>query len=227
MKLIALDTSSAACSVALSLEDAVFERHAVLPKEHTRLLMPMIGEVLAEAGTNLRELDAVVLGNGPGSFIGLRIAASVAQGLCYGGGLELLPLSSLEAVANEALQLSAAEGIAVAQDAHMNEVYLARFRRGDGALAVPEGEAELHPIGRIEALAGTASIRWHAAGAGWRRYPELLENNEELLAGVIDVQWPRARYLLEPGRRALLDGRAIAPDALVPAYVRTRVVADT
>jgi tRNA threonylcarbamoyladenosine biosynthesis protein TsaB len=224
MKAIALDTSSVACSVALGLEGEVFERHAVLPKEHTRLLMPMIEEVLAEAGTNLRELDAVVLGNGPGSFIGLRIAASVAQGLCYGGGLKLLPLSSLEAVANEALQVSTAERIAVAQDAHMNEVYLARFRRGDGALAVPEGEAELHAIGRIDALAGTASMRWHATGAGWQRYPELLEKNEGVLAGVIDVPWPRARYLLEPGRRALLDGRAIAPDALVPAYVRTRVV---
>jgi tRNA threonylcarbamoyladenosine biosynthesis protein TsaB len=224
MKLIALDTSSVACSVALAREGAVFERHAVLPKEHTRLLMPMIGEVLAEASTKLRELDAVVLGNGPGSFIGMRIAASVAQGLCYGGGLKLLPLSSLAAVAHEALRVSTAERIAVAQDAHMNEVYLARFRRGDDALAVPEGEAELHPVGRIETLAGTPPMGWHAAGAGWRRYPELLEKNEESLAGVIDVQWPRARYLLEPGRRALLDGRAIAPDALVPAYVRTRVV---
>jgi tRNA threonylcarbamoyladenosine biosynthesis protein TsaB len=223
MKLIALDTSSVACSVALGVENAVFERHAVVPREHTRLLMPMIEEVLGEAGTNLRELDAVVLGNGPGSFIGLRIAASVAQGLCYGAGLKLLPLSSLAAVANEALQVSSAERIAVAQDAHMNEVYVACFRRGDGALALPETDAELQPIGRIGALG--AAPRWHAAGAGWQRYPELLEKNEDLLAGVIDVHWPRARYLLEAGRRALLDGRAIAPEALDPAYVRTRVVA--
>lgn len=228
MNLLALDTSSIACSVALRMESDVFERHAVLPREHTRLLIPMIEEVLNEAGTNLRALDAVVLGNGPGSFIGLRIAASVAQGLCYGTGLKMVPISSLAAVANESLQVSSADHVVVAEDAHMNEVYLACFRRGGDGLPLPEMDAFLQPIERIAPLAtrqDAGPSRWHAAGAGWERYPELLAKNEDLLAGVIDVSVPRARYLLDLGQQSFLEGRAIDPEALVPAYVRTRVAA--
>ena len=91
MKLLAIDTSSVACTVAVSNGDAVIERHVEQPREHTRLLMPMIREVLAESEVALTDLDAIVLGNGPGSFIGMRIAASVSQGLAHGAGLMARP----------------------------------------------------------------------------------------------------------------------------------------
>ena len=99
MNLLALDTSSIACSVAVKVDDKQFERHEEQPREHTRLLMPMIESSLDEAGITLADLDAIVLGNGPGSFIGMRIAASVAQGLAFGSGLKIVPVSSLAAVA--------------------------------------------------------------------------------------------------------------------------------
>ena len=83
MNLLALDTSSLACSVALQLGDTIISRHEEREREHTRLLMPMIVDVLNEGDINARDLDAIVLGNGPGSFIGMRIAASVAQGLAF------------------------------------------------------------------------------------------------------------------------------------------------
>ncbi|MDH3820726.1 MAG: tRNA (adenosine(37)-N6)-threonylcarbamoyltransferase complex dimerization subunit type 1 TsaB, partial [Gammaproteobacteria bacterium] len=86
MNLLAIDTSSLACSVALRVGDVVIERHEEQAREHTRLLTPMIREVLTESGMHLPHLDAIVLGNGPGSFIGMRIAASVAQGLAHGAG---------------------------------------------------------------------------------------------------------------------------------------------
>jgi tRNA threonylcarbamoyladenosine biosynthesis protein TsaB len=86
MKLLALDTSSDACSVALDREGNVIERHVLRPKEHTRLLLPMIEEVLAEAGVAIPDLDAIVTGVGPGSFIGVRIAVSVAQGMAFAAG---------------------------------------------------------------------------------------------------------------------------------------------
>ncbi|HET6630238.1 MAG TPA: tRNA (adenosine(37)-N6)-threonylcarbamoyltransferase complex dimerization subunit type 1 TsaB [Woeseiaceae bacterium] len=226
MKLLALDTSTVACSAALALGDAVMERHEVRPKEHTRLLVPMLRELLAEGGVAPADLDAVVLGNGPGSFIGLRIGASVAQGICYAAGLKLVPVSSLAAVAAEALELGGAARVVVAQDAHMNEVYLGTFRRGEDGLPVPESEAVLQPVAAIEALPGGASADGrHAAGEGWRRYPELLALNEHRFAGILDVNWPRARYLLELGRRACQAGAAIEPAALVPEYVRQRVAA--
>ena len=99
MKLLALDTSSLACSVALEVDGTVIDRHEEQARAHTRLIMPMIRDQLEETSIRPEDLDAIVLGNGPGSFIGMRIAASVAQGLAHGAGLGIVPVSSLAAVA--------------------------------------------------------------------------------------------------------------------------------
>ena len=223
VKLLALDTSSDACSVAVDRDGEIVERHVVRPKEHTRLLLPMIEECLSGSGVTIPELDAVVAGIGPGSFIGVRIAVSVAQGIAFAGGRRTVPVSSLAAVAGEGFARSDAERIIVAQDAHMQQVYLARFVRGAGQWAEPAGEATLHGIAAIEALEQPGAGRWHAAGAGWHRYPELLGMNEARLAGVLEVDGPRARYLLAPARKALSEGGAIDPEQLAPAYVRHEV----
>ena len=226
MKLLALDTSTVACSAALAFGEEVLERHEVRPKEHTRLLVPMLRELLGEAGLAPADLDALVLGNGPGSFIGLRIGASVAQGICYAAGVKLVPVSSLAAVAAEAFQSSSAGRVLVAQDAHMQEVYLGAYRRDEDGLPLAEGDAVLQAVAAAAGLSGvSAGERWHAAGDGWRQHPELLAANEGRLAGVVDVSWPRARYLLALGRRACQAGGAIEPAALVPEYVRERVAA--
>ncbi len=226
MKLLALDTSTVACSAALALGDETLERHEERPKEHTRLLVPMLRALLDESGLAAGDLDAVVLGNGPGSFIGLRIGASVAQGICYAAGLELVPVSSLAAVAAEAFEATGARRIVVAQDAHMDEVYLGAYRRGEDGLPVAEGETLLQGIATIESLPGGESADGrYAAGEGWRRHPALLELNGHRFAGVAGVSWPRARYLLALGRRAYRAGGGIDPAELVPEYVRDRVAA--
>ena len=106
MKLLAIDTSSLACSVALQCEDRIEERHEEQAREHTRLLTPMIRDVMASGNLVLHALDAIVVGNGPGSFIGMRIAASVAQGLAHAAGKEIVPVSSLAAVAAEEFAIS-------------------------------------------------------------------------------------------------------------------------
>lgn len=223
MKLLALDTSSDACSVALDRDGEVIERHVLRPKEHTRLLLPMIEEVLSEAAVAIADLDAIVPGIGPGSFIGVRIAVSVAQGMAFAAGRRVVPASSLAAVAAEALAGEGVERVAVAQDAHRQEVYLARFIRSAGGVPEAVGEATLHGIAAIDALSGRESGRWHAAGAGWRRHPELLARNEACIAGLVPVEHPRARFLLGPGREAVERGATIAPEGLVPAYVRHHV----
>ena len=137
MKRLALDTSSVACTVALRVGDQLIERHEEKPREHTRLLMPMIREVLKDADIELSDLDGIVLGNGPGSFIGMRIAASVAQGLAFGASLNIVPVSSLAAVAAEVFDKSDVDRVAVAQDAHMNEVYLGLYSRRSDNLPQP------------------------------------------------------------------------------------------
>jgi tRNA threonylcarbamoyladenosine biosynthesis protein TsaB len=218
VKRLALDTSSLACTVAVRIGDQLVERHEEKPREHTRLLMPMIREVLDEAGVGLADLDGIVLGNGPGSFIGMRIAASVAQGLAFGASLNIIPVSSLAAVAAEVLDKSNAEQVAVAQDAHMNEVYLGLFSRGAGSLPQPVSDERLQGKSVIEELS-VAGSHYTIAGQGWRRYPELLAANKTWIGVQSDVLFPRASYLL-----ALSElSTAIDPINIQPAYLRQKV----
>ena len=223
MKLLAIDTSSIACSVALHRGDGVFERYEERAREHTRLLTPMIRAVLAESGCNLRDLDAIVLGNGPGSFIGMRIAASVAQGLAHGSGVPIVPVSSLAGVAAEVFADSDANQAIVAQDAHMSEIYLGGYFRGDANLPEPMFDERLHghmPIAELD----TDNVRGRvAAGAGWRRYPELTALNEPCFESRSNVLYPRARFLLPLGAVGLQNGESIDPGDLVPAYLRHKV----
>jgi tRNA threonylcarbamoyladenosine biosynthesis protein TsaB len=223
MKLLALDTSSLACSVALQIGNQVYERHEVQPREHTRLLIPMIGSVVQEAGVQLTELDAIVLGNGPGSFIGMRIAASVAQGLAFGSGLKIVPVSSLAAVAAQVFAEQDATEVVVAQDAHMNEVYLGRYTRGEHGLPKSIVAECLHGKRAIPQLQDEPGCVRVAAGSGWQRYPELLEANQAGFDDVVDVLHPTARYLLALGASDLVAGGAIEPEEVMPAYLREKV----
>lgn len=218
MKRLALDTSSLACTVALKVDDKLFERHEEQAREHTRLLMPMIRSVLEEAGVSLADLDTVVLGNGPGSFIGLRIAASVAQGLAHGAGLKIVPVSSLAAIAAEVFDHSDALKAAVAQDAHMNEVYLGLYERGDDDLPVLLSGERLQGQGVIEELAGS-DANFVLAGQGWQRYPGLAAANEAGFSAESEVLYPRAAYLLKIAEQV----PELEPKDLQPAYMRQKV----
>lgn len=223
MKLLAIDTSSLACSVALSVDGEICERHEEREREHTRLLTPMIRDVLTDAGLAMSQLDAIVLGNGPGSFIGMRIAASVAQGLAHGAGLDIVPVSSMAAVAAQVLEDPDLEEIVVAQDAHMNEVYLGAFRRGEGNEPVAMFPERLQTQTLIEELERASADKRAAAGFGWERYPGLTAANSTVIGQVSAVLHPCARYLLPLGESALGRGEAVKPKDLVPAYLRSKV----
>lgn len=219
MKRLALDTSSLACTVALNVGDELFERHEEQAREHTRLLIPMIREVVEKSGVALTDLDSIVLGNGPGSFVGMRIAASVAQGLAHGAGCQIIPVSSLAAVAAQVFATTDAEEVAVAQDAHMNEVYLGLFGRGEDDLPVPLSREKLHRQEAIAEIAETSIVRRIAAGYGWQRYPNLMHINRSLFREESNVLYPQARYLLLLAENA----DAIAPQDIDPAYLRKKV----
>ncbi len=223
MKLLALDTSSVACTVALQLGDKVTERHEEQPREHTRLLVPMIRSLLEEAKAELSDLDAIVLGNGPGSFVGMRIAASVAQGLAYASGIRIIPISSLAAVAAQVLAEHDAIEVAVTQDAHMNEVYLGIYARDDSGFPKPLMAERLHAQAAIAELSRSGDGRRFAAGFGWSKYPALLEHNRDRIDQVVDILHPRARYLLTLGAQALEAGESIVPVDVEPAYLRQKV----
>ncbi len=223
MKLLAIDTSSLACSVALLRDDRIVERHEEREREHTRLLVPMIRDVLGESGLGPADLDAIVLGNGPGSFIGMRIAASVAQGLAHGAGIRIVPVSSLAAVAVEVFERCDAAEVVVAQDAHMGEVYLGAWRRGEHRTPEPLFAERLHGQSAITELDEAHADGRFAAGFGWQRYPQLLVANEERIGQRSDVLYPHARFLVPLATDAMARGLAVDPQDLVPAYLRSKV----
>jgi len=223
MKLLAIDTSSLACSVALNDDSKIYERHEEQEREHTRLLTPMIEDVVLEAGIALADLDAIVLGNGPGSFIGMRIAASVAQGLAYGAGLNIVPVSSLAAIAAQVFAETDASEAVIVQDAHMNEVYLGAYRRADANLPVPLFAERLHGQQPIAELAESGAADRVAAGFGWQRYPGLFALNETLFLSRAAILHPHARHLLALGALALQHGESVDPQDLMPAYLRNKV----
>jgi tRNA threonylcarbamoyladenosine biosynthesis protein TsaB len=149
----------------------------------------------------------------------MRIAASVAQGLAHGAGLKIVPVSSLAAVAAQVLEVSDADIVAVAQDAHMNEVYLGIFARGDNDLPLLLGDERLHAHEAVVELEENDMTRRIAAGYGWRRYPKLMNINSELFAQESAILYPHARYLLALAGNA----DAVAPQDIMPAYLRNEV----
>ena len=223
MKLLALDTSSIACSVAVEFDGKMIERHEERPREHTKILLPMIRSALEEAGASFAHLDAIVLGNGPGSFIGMRIAASVAQGLAFAAGLRIVPVSSMAAVAADVFASTDATEVVVAQDAHMHEIYLGVYRRDAANLPAERMPERLSGQQAIVGLQPGISGRRIAAGFGWQRYPALLDANCDNIDSVSAILYPRARYLLGQGAAALRDARAVDPEDVAPAYLRQKV----
>ena len=149
----------------------------------------------------------------------MRIGASVAQGLAFGAGIDVVPVSSMAVVAADAG--SPGDTVAVAQDAHMNQVYLGLYRVGDDGVPAELAAERLQEIAPIDGLDGPAI----AAGAGFERYPELLAANRDRLAVPPKVLYPRAGALLELAAAALERGAGIAPEALRPAYLRREVAA--
>lgn len=215
MKLLALDTSSDACSVAAAAGERRRERHEIAPRRHRELILPMVDTVLEEADLGLAELDALVVGAGPGSFIGVRIGFALAQGLAQGAGLRLVVASSLGAVAEEALEADPSARVLVAQDARMGEIYCGRYARDESG-----GLRALAPDSLLEPADLPLGAQWALAGAAWNEVDALRERREAAGAPAPRVLYPRARCLLAPGARAVERGETVAPEAAEPAYLR-------
>lgn len=226
MKILALDTASRACSVALAAGAEVYERVEDAPRRHAAMLLPMAEACLAEAGLGrgpghgggLAGLDAVAFGRGPGSFTGLRIAASVAQGVAYGAGLPVVPVSNLAACAVAAWREHGWSRVLVAFDARMGELYAAPFSVGEDGLAVAAGEEVLVAPDRLEGLQGAG---WQGAGSGFAAYPELAGRLG--LAAVDAALEPRARDMLGLAADALARGAAVSAEEALPVYLREQV----
>jgi tRNA threonylcarbamoyladenosine biosynthesis protein TsaB len=227
VKLLAIETATEACSVALSIDGEVRERFEIAPRRHTELVLPWADELLAEAGIARTQLDAIAVGRGPGAFTGVRLAVALAQGMALALDLPVLPVSTLAVLAwpvrvqdDAQGRARAAADVLAAIDARMGEVYLGWFRADDaGGL--------------------------HAIGPEWMARPEAVDLDAQSLVGVgtgfaaaegalarallgrlvacDPLALPHAADLARLGEMAFARGETVAPERVEPAYLRDKV----
>jgi len=218
MNVLALDTTAQACSVALLHKGVVLERVEHEPRQHTRRAIPLIRELLAEAGLAPADIDRVAFGRGPGSFTGLRIAAGLAQGLGLGLGCPVIPVSSLAAVALRASIQHSVEQVAVAFDARMSEVYWGCFARCGDGMQVLDEEVVLPPA---EVSLPSGEGPWFGAGDGWEFADQMPAAVRSAMLGVDAALVPLAGDI---ARLATAGGEeALAPEQAQPVYLRDQV----
>ncbi len=217
MRLLAFETATEACSVALYLDGEVRERFELAPRRHAELALPWAEALLAEAGVARRQLDAIAVGRGPGAFTGVRLAIALAQGIALGLDRPVLPVSTLAALA-----MRAPEGrVLAAIDARMGEVYAGAFlRAGDGVSAL--GAESVRAPGQVALADGNDG--WHGVGTGFAAADGALARALAPQLATVDAQaLPRAADVARLGAAAFARGEAIAPARLEPAYLRDNV----
>jgi tRNA threonylcarbamoyladenosine biosynthesis protein TsaB len=212
MKLLAFDTATEACSAALWLDGRVLERFQPGIR-HAEQLLPMIDDLLNEAGVSLGQLDGIAFGRGPGSFTGLRIGAGVAQGLAFGADLPVIPVSSLAALA----QQGDAPKVIAAFDARMQQIYVGRYVRTNAGLVELQG-AELVVAPDQAPLPDDDG--WLGVGSGWDAYAEAMTTRfRPVLSHRVSGASPHA---VDVARLASV-GRPVAPELALPTYIRDDV----
>ncbi|HEV7632704.1 MAG TPA: tRNA (adenosine(37)-N6)-threonylcarbamoyltransferase complex dimerization subunit type 1 TsaB [Steroidobacteraceae bacterium] len=230
MKIIALDTASGFCSAALLIDGELRVREQVTRREHGQLILPMIDSLLREAGVALSSLDAVAFGRGPGSFTGLRIAASVTQGLAFGANLPVLPVSDLRALAQQAFDLRRLQNVAgratdvhalACMDARMREVYWSVHRPDAAGLAVDARERVSAPT--AVSLQGIDPDSVFAAGCGLSAYAAELAVIGLSSARSLQQAEPHARDVARLAAADFAAGLAQDASAALPVYLRDDV----
>ncbi|MDH1300911.1 tRNA (adenosine(37)-N6)-threonylcarbamoyltransferase complex dimerization subunit type 1 TsaB [Achromobacter sp. GD03932] len=242
LNLLALETSSSRCGVALlravdgRLEVSVREHEG--SQEHAERLLPMANELLAASGLAPAALHAVAFGQGPGGFTGLRVACGVAQGMGLGLGIPVVPIVSHQAVAAQ-VETTPAGAIVVALDARMNEVYLAVYRQAN----ISDGEISWEVLQAPLLIAAAEVVPWTAhhlpawsaraglplepvlAGDAWDAYASEMEYPGAWRRA--DARRPEAASVARLGRQGWLQGEAVAPELAAPLYVRDKVAFTT
>ena len=230
MNILALDTSSDACSAAVLCGEngeSCFAEFTVEPRAHTRLILPMVESVLQQAGLTLQDMDALAFGRGPGAFTGVRIATGVVQGLALAADKPVIPVSTLAAIAQQAYQEQQAEKVLVAVDARMGEVYWGQYRLAGDVMQLQGEEQVLAPADAPLPLTGAAEFAgndWLAAGSGWVEYAEVLQPRFADLVSAYQAEYlPTAEYIARLALAGWKRGEAVDAELAQPVYLRNKV----
>ena len=231
MRILAIDTSTSWCSVALSFDGQIKHRHELIGAGASQHLLPWINELLHSVNAQYQDLDAIAVGIGPGAFTGVRLSVAIAQGLAVGAKRPVIPVASLDAMAMQLVQSNtfqrsspaADTQFLIALDARMGEVYWARYQVN------PMFNQSPKRIGEIT-LSSPKSINVddlaYAAGNAFQEYPKILESSP--LKDRMDAQLvPNALGILQWAQPLLNTQQMIAVEQLEPLYIRNKVALTT
>lgn len=220
MKIIAIETSTEYCSVALWQDGAVSERSELVGQRHSEVLMEMLDAVLKDAGCGIRDMDGIAFGAGPGSFTGVRIACGVAQGLALGAALPVIGICTLQAVA----QGSGRDKVIAALDARMAEVYFAVYEKCDG-----EWQTVCEPCLCLpQDTPAVTGGGWHGAGSGFAVHGDVLQTRyKSQLAGIDAACVPQARAVAQLAAPLFAAGKGLDAAQAMPLYLRDKVALKT
>ncbi len=216
MNLLAIETSSAFCSVALAHDGKIIEGRAANDVTHSRAVLGLIDDLLSDANLALGDLSGIAFGAGPGGFTGLRLGCAVAQGLAFAARLPVFPVGSLEALA---LNCAKAQVYACV-DARMNEVYCAAYRGTSEGL-----ECILEPLVAAPAqIPAAPGAGWHGAGSGFAAYGgQLAQRLGTAIVSVDAAALPTAAAVARIGLRHCQLGTGVDAALATPLYVRDKV----
>jgi tRNA threonylcarbamoyladenosine biosynthesis protein TsaB len=221
MTLLAIDTSGDACSAALLRDGHLEQCLELAPRRHGELILGMMQGLLDAAGIGLADLAAIAFGCGPGSFTGVRIACSVAQGAAFGAGLPTVPVSTLAALAQGEYRRTGQRRLLAALDARMGEVYWGAFEIDPDGIARPRC-VEL--VGAPDAIPLPEGAGWLGVGSGWSAYSDALhERLGDALAGVSPDGICEAGDIAVLGAAAARAGDLVQAELARPVYLRDRV----
>ena len=220
MKILAIETATEACSVALLCNDQVDARFEHKPQKQARLVLPMVDELMAAAGLRPSQLDAVAFGAGPGSFTGLRIAAAVTQAIAITADLPVIPVSTLAVLAQGTFREYGSTAVLASIDARMREVYWGVYTLDNDNLMQLQGLEQVLPP---EEVPVPDSGHWVGAGSGWRAHDALLRRRVEHLQDVKSDCWPQAQDVLTLALPLYRQGKTIPAGQAEPVYLRNKV----
>ncbi|MFA0084549.1 tRNA (adenosine(37)-N6)-threonylcarbamoyltransferase complex dimerization subunit type 1 TsaB [Vibrio sp. 10N.261.51.F12] len=221
-KILAIDTATENCSVALLVGDKTYTRSELAPRDHTKKVLPMVDELLNEAGLTLHDLDALAFARGPGSFTGVRICIGVAQGLGFGADLPMIGISTLKAMAQGCFRENGATHVASAIDARMSEVYWGRFERAENGDWTEFDAEQVVAPDAVVANTSADEHTWVTAGTGWDAYAESL-STLALTTEVSGVLYPEAEDIAFLAQYELAKGNVVAAEEASPVYLRDNV----
>lgn len=216
MNILAIETSTEACSAALWVDGKMFEHFEIAPRRHTDLILFMVDRLLKISQLTLKEMTAIAVGVGPGSFMGGRLAVGVAQGLAFGAGILVIPISSLQALAQRAFRQMNRDYVAPAWDARMGEIYWGAYEKKEGVMLPVKEDALSAP----PCIVLPHGHDWLLVGNAWEIYRGELSPT---LQGESHLFHPSAKAVAELALYAYSHGQGASPLHLEPRYVRQRV----